>query len=418
MNNSPDRFDPALARMVTALAGAIALALAIALPLAYFVSERATQYAAIGAEAKLAAVSISQLASVNPELWIFEDARIRGLFAMLGPLPEGEQRMVFAASGGLVAGQGEDLPSPIMTAVNPVYDSGAVIGRVEIRRALRELVAMTGVIALLSTMLGVLAFVVLRSLPLRLLQRAIARSTHLATHDVLTGLPNRALFKDRLEQHLAWARREGSSLAVLYLDLDRFKEVNDTLGHAAGDRLLMDVAARLSICVRDTDTLARLGGDEFAIVQVGVRNIADTETLAERLIDVMNEAFNLDGNKVTVGASVGVALRSMTDLVVSQSDVGTLLQEADVALYRAKEEGRGTYRFFASEMNHACWSGEHCRPIFWRRWRRDNSGCTTSRNTTCTAGVSQVQRHCCVGDTHVAARLCRKSSFPWQRKPG
>ena len=150
---------------------------------------------------------------------------------------------------------------------------------------------------------------------------------------------------------VAWSRREGAALAVLYLDLDRFKEVNDTLGHAAGDRLLIGVTGRLRACVRETDTLARLGGDEFAIVQIGARQLADTEMLAQRLIDALDPGFDLDGNQVIVGVSVGIALRSMTDVMLSNVDAGVLLQEADMALYRAKEEGRGIYRFFAAEMN-------------------------------------------------------------------
>jgi diguanylate cyclase (GGDEF)-like protein len=140
-------------------------------------------------------------------------------------------------------------------------------------------------------------------------------------------------------------------LAVLYLDLDRFKEVNDTLGHAAGDRLLIGVAGRLRTCVRETDTLARLGGDEFAVLQVGMRQLADTEMLAQRLIDALDQEFELDGNQVTVGVSIGIALRDATELVVSNVDAGLLLQEADTALYRSKDEGRGAYRFFAAEMN-------------------------------------------------------------------
>ena len=215
----------------------------------------------------------------------------------------------------------------------------------------KSLLVITAIITALAGSFGAATFAVLRSWPLRLLRRALARSTHLATHDTLTGLPNRALFRDRLEQSVAWSRREGAALAVLYLDLDRFKEVNDTLGHAAGDRLLIGVTGRLRACVRETDTLARLGGDEFAIAQIGARQLADTEMLAQRLIDALDPAFDLDGNQVIVGVSVGIALRSVTDVMLSNVDAGILLQEADMALYRAKEEGRGIYRFFAAEMN-------------------------------------------------------------------
>jgi diguanylate cyclase (GGDEF)-like protein len=345
------KLEPVLTRIVTALAAVIAVAVTVTLPTAYFVSAYGTKHAEIVAEGKLASAVISQLASTNPELWAFENARIRGLLAMLGSPQEPERRIVLSANGQLVAEQGSDVPPPLMSAATTLYDSGAIIGRVEIERSQRQLLLVTAAIAVLSGSLGAIAFAVLRSWPLRLLRRALERSTHLATHDVLTGLPNRALFQDRVERSLAWSRREGTMLAVLYLDLDRFKEVNDTLGHAAGDRLLIGVAGRLRTCVRETDTLARLGGDEFAVLQVGMRQLADTEMLAQRLIDALDQEFELDGNQVTVGVSIGIALRDATELVVSNVDAGLLLQEADTALYRSKDEGRGAYRFFAAEMN-------------------------------------------------------------------
>ena len=177
------------------------------------------------------------------------------------------------------------------------------------------------------------------------------RSAHLATHDVLTDLPNRSLFQERLALALAWSRRNDGSLAVFYIDLDRFKDINDALGHAVGDQLLVQVAARLRGCLRETDTLARLGGDEFAILQVAVRHPANIEMLAQRIIEGLSVAFDVDGHSVTVGASVGIALRSAADLRLLTVDAGMLMQEADVALYRAKEEGRGVYRFFAADMN-------------------------------------------------------------------
>ena len=168
---------------------------------------------------------------------------------------------------------------------------------------------------------------------------------------------------------------------MLYLDLDRFKEVNDTLGHAAGDRLLIGVTGRLRACVRETDTLARLGGDEFAIVQIGARQLADTEMLAQRLIDALESCFDLDGNQVTVGVSVGIALRSMTDVMLSNVDAGLLLQEADMALYRAKEEGRGIYRFFAAEMNQKLLERRALEADILEAHRaRTSSGCTISRS--------------------------------------
>jgi diguanylate cyclase (GGDEF)-like protein len=132
------------------------------------------------------------------------------------------------------------------------------------------------------------------------------------------------------------------------LDLDHFKEVNDTLGHTAGDRLLRGVVARLGTCLRPADTLARLGGDEFGIVQVGARQPGDAEALARRLILAVAEPFDLSGHQAVVGASVGIAIRTED---TSMLDAGILQQEADVALYRAKESGRGTYRFFQPSMH-------------------------------------------------------------------
>ncbi|MDO9712202.1 EAL domain-containing protein [Paracraurococcus lichenis] len=176
-------------------------------------------------------------------------------------------------------------------------------------------------------------------------REAEARIAHLAHHDALTGLPNRILFRERLEEALARARRSGS-FAVLCLDLDRFKEVNDTLGHPIGDALLCAVAARLRSELRDTDILARLGGDEFAIVQSSVNQPHDATALARRLVEVVGAPFEVEGHQISVGASVGVAVAPGDGM-----DPDALLKAADMALYRAKADGRGTWRFFEPEMD-------------------------------------------------------------------
>ncbi len=176
-------------------------------------------------------------------------------------------------------------------------------------------------------------------------RRAEERAVFLARHDGLTRLPNRVLFHERVGQALAQVGR-GAQAAVLCLDLDRFKAVNDTLGHPAGDALLQAVADRLQACVREVDTVARLGGDEFAVVQVGLDSPADVELLARRIVDVLSQPYGLDGHHVVIGTSVGVALAPNDGAL---PDV--LLKNADIALYRAKLEGRGTYRFFEPEMD-------------------------------------------------------------------
>jgi diguanylate cyclase (GGDEF)-like protein len=167
---------------------------------------------------------------------------------------------------------------------------------------------------------------------------------HLARHDGLTGLANRALFKEQLEAALATAD-ETSGLAVHLVDLDGFKSVNDTYGHAMGDKLLAQVASRLVNAVRAGDMVARLGGDEFAVVHRVTRASADAELLAGRLCRALYEPFQIDGHQMLVGASVGVAIGPEDG-----GDVSTLLKAADLALYAAKADGRNTWRMFEPEM--------------------------------------------------------------------
>ena len=172
------------------------------------------------------------------------------------------------------------------------------------------------------------------------------RANHLALHDALTELPNRILLRERLELALAAVKRQQSRVAVLCLDLDHFKEVNDTLGHGAGDALLREVAARLQSCTRGMDTVARLGGDEFAIVQVSLDMPADAQSLCRRLVECLRAPFTIEGHELFVGASIGVALAPEDGL-----DHERLLKNADIALYRAKQAGRGTFRFFEPQMD-------------------------------------------------------------------
>jgi diguanylate cyclase (GGDEF)-like protein len=168
---------------------------------------------------------------------------------------------------------------------------------------------------------------------------------HLAQHDALTGLPNRVLLRDRLTQAMARADRERRRIAVMMLDLDNFKHVNDTLGHPIGDRLLRVVAERLSSGLRATDTVARLGGDEFAIVQTGLERIDGAAVLAQKLLDALGRPVEIDGSEVDTSASIGISV--YPDDSVEPAD---LLARADMAMYRAKSEGQARYQFFAPEM--------------------------------------------------------------------
>jgi diguanylate cyclase (GGDEF)-like protein len=175
--------------------------------------------------------------------------------------------------------------------------------------------------------------------------RAEARIVHLARHDALTDLPNRVLFQEKLDEALVRVSR-GDRIAVLCLDLDRFKLVNDTLGHGVGDELLQSVAERLRACARETDTVARLGGDEFAIIQPYGDQPTGATSLASRIIDAMNRPFAIGGHQIEIGTSIGVAV-APGDGVTAED----LMKNSDLAMYRAKSDGRGVYRFFEPEMD-------------------------------------------------------------------
>ncbi len=163
---------------------------------------------------------------------------------------------------------------------------------------------------------------------------------HMAHHDPLTDLPNRILFNDRLQNAVALARR-GSPMAVHYIDIDRFKPINDRFGHKAGDDLLVGVAGRMRTMVREHDTVARLGGDEFAVVQTGIRSRKDAETLASRIVEKLAAPFSLSHGALSIGASVGVALAPMHG-----SECDELLMKADSALYASKAAGRSRFSVF------------------------------------------------------------------------
>ncbi len=167
-----------------------------------------------------------------------------------------------------------------------------------------------------------------------------------ANYDKLTGLANRNLFMDRMEQALAHAQREGTKLVLLFIDLDRFKNVNDTRGHNFGDALLAEAGQRIKLRMREADTVARLGGDEFTVVLNDLNKVESAALVATKLINAFNDPFDIDGHQVHVSASVG-----LTVYPDDGADLVTLMKNADSAMYQAKEEGRGRFSFFTQQMN-------------------------------------------------------------------
>ncbi len=175
-------------------------------------------------------------------------------------------------------------------------------------------------------------------------RNAEARISHLARYDELTELPNRVNFRDEIERLLKMPQRDGQLSALLFIDLDQFKQVNDTLGHPCGDRLLCAVADRLRAMLRPEDFVARFGGDEFVVFQQNINSSEEAAVLARRIVEHLSERYKIDNHLVEIGASVGIAL------TLPEVSADTLLKNADMALYRAKADGRGTFCFFHSEM--------------------------------------------------------------------
>ncbi len=170
--------------------------------------------------------------------------------------------------------------------------------------------------------------------------------SYLTQYDNLTGLPNRELFRERLNRGLIRASRNNMLVALMFIDLDRFKNINDTLGHDAGDKLLLEVSNRLKECIRDGDTVARLGGDEFTIILEDINEVNNVATVAQKILDSMDPVIELDGHDVYITPSIGITIYPLDD--TSEND---LLRNADSAMYRAKEQGRNGFQFYTAGMN-------------------------------------------------------------------
>lgn len=339
--------DSALA-FTTAVAAAAAIIVALVLPALHFYYVYQYNTGNIESKTEINAKLISQLIGRNPQMWQFETLRIDELLGDTAPETDTELQRVFAENGALVAERGTDpLPGPIIRDSHPLYDAGVVVGRVEVDRSLRPQLIQSFMVFVLSGLLGAGIFIALRAVPLRLLRRVIERASFLASHDALTNLPNRAVFQEWMAHTMADVERDGTPAAVLFLDLDHFKEVNDLLGHAAGDELLKQVSERMSETLRQNDVLARLGGDEFAIIQKRIAQPEGAAQLAQRLIAILAEPFDLSGQEAMIGVSIGITICEPG----GQADPSHLLKQADMALYRAKSGGRGNYQFFEEEMN-------------------------------------------------------------------
>lgn len=192
------------------------------------------------------------------------------------------------------------------------------------------------------------------------------KMAHLAQHDFLTQLPNRVLLNDRIAQAISLAERSGNAIALMFLDLDHFKCINDSLGHAAGDQLLQAVAQRLSACVRNSDTVSRNGGDEFVVLLAEGRNMQDASVTAQKIISALAEPFAIDQHELRVTCSIGISVYP-----VDAADADALLKNADTAMYHAKEAGRNNYQFFKHVMNVRAVERQVIESSLWQALERE-----------------------------------------------
>jgi diguanylate cyclase (GGDEF)-like protein len=328
------------------LAGLSAILVAGGPPVTAWIGGRDKLVGRLEASATLYAAEVADMARSTRA---FRD--LTGLHVTPKTTANGEiqRRVVFNAAGRVVASSDlqDKLDWPVLARRAPVMLDGRRIGEAEVAQSLRGVLKITLLYGIGSASLGALVFLLLSIAPLRLLGRAVSRAQFLATHDLLTGLPNRVLFSDRLQQALLCSRRERKPVALMCLDLDRFKEVNDTLGHEAGDLLLQSFTARLSATMRESDTLARLGGDEFAIILPRGAQPEASEALARRVVEALKAPFDVNGRAVTIGVSIGIALNDPAE----PADIAALMHHADLALDQEKGSGRGGYCFFAPAMN-------------------------------------------------------------------
>ena len=346
-----------MVRLISLLAGLAAVTIAAIVPVSWFLVAEARLHGELEFHTQLYASQVAEEARQNPALWnALAGSEVRpNLEAMSIAQPpdaagaDAERRRVLSGTGQVIVEAATAIAPgwPLLVERTAVLDGTAHLGDVEIASSLHPALLVSGAVAAVSICFGMCLFVLLRVLPLRQLDAAIRHASFLSGHDLLTGLPNRRVFYDRLEQALASARRERGRVAVFCIDLDHFKAINDLLGHAAGDATLQTVATWLSGCLRGGDTLARLGGDEFAVIQPGLRRPEDASNLAARLIQAMGPPVDLGGHPRPIGLSIGVAV-SKASAPCRQEE---LIKQADVALYQAKKEGRNRVSFYSDEMN-------------------------------------------------------------------
>lgn len=364
-----------LKRRIAVASGFIATVVAVAVPLGYFVVGYNYESNRLQNNADLIADRLSQFTYLHPQTWQFQEPRLVALMRLTQARDTAYRQRLLTTDDQVITAIEKEPAPPILRRYSAVLDGRSPVGRVEIEESLRPLLLRTAGVGVVALLLAFAAYVVMRVLPLRALARALhdldnsrrALETeiyakeqalkkaeeigdemrHLALHDTLTGLPNRAFFQDRLQYAIAAGRHSRHRLSVMLMDLDGFKEINDSLGHHMGDLLLQEVAARLRQTLRQSDVVARLGGDEFAVVLEDVDG-EGAIIVAHKILQAFDAPFVLLQNRLTVRASIGIA--HFPDQAQSTE---SLVQNADLAMYQAKRTGSGVAVYQPEQHEHS-----------------------------------------------------------------
>jgi diguanylate cyclase (GGDEF)-like protein len=381
------RDSHSISRVTTWISLLITMLIAVIVPVGYFFLSYQHIAGSLTAEARVVADQISREVGRNQQLSQLEPKKLQSLLSRTLPKNYRNAILILDKKGKiLVRAAGDDERSPLLQRSSPVIRTGAVMGRVEILSSLRRLVVQTGLVAFAGLFIGLMFLFTLHRVPLRAVylaeealrnsrdelekrvkertsqlseanmrlieeiearKRAEAKLLHETLHDPLTGLPNRSLIYDRLEHAIAIAKRNDEYFfAILFLDIDRFKFINDTLGHVVGDQLLIAFGHRLSSCIRPGDTLARFGGDEFVVLLEDAGDAKAVEATAGRIQQELHAPFTLSRHEVFTTSSIGLAMGRPT---YERPD--EILRDADTAMYRAKLKGRDNFVVFEQGMH-------------------------------------------------------------------
>ena len=353
-----------LTKIVTLFASVIAVIVLIAIPLGYGLIAYRYEAEALQSKANLVADKISEIIYANPDLWNFQELRLIGALLQHSGHKDTHDAKIIDMKGSTIAQLPATPVEPTFSFAIDLTDGKDIVGKVVIEKSLRPLLLNTTVAGTLGALLSLAIYFALKILPLRALTRVLAKleesqqtlrteidakevalrtaekltlaMRHQALHDALTNLPNRVLLYDRLQQAILLCLREKQAFSLILVDLDRFKNINDTLGHHIGDLVLQQIAQRVPNVLRSSDTVARLGGDEFAILLKGVSAQPQAMHTAEKILEAIRQPVNIGHRSLRVSASLGIVL-----FPEHGSDPSHLMRCADIAMYSAKRAKLG-----------------------------------------------------------------------------